>query len=148
MKKLLLLGALVVTMLPMTTFARGRIGVVVRPSFGYRYQGWYGPGFYGPWGNGPYAYGPYGYYGGFYGGYTSPNTGHVKLDTKVKDAEVYINGNYAGLSKDLKTMTLKPGDYGIEVREPGREPYYQNVHILAGKTIRLNPDLASPPAAS
>lgn len=146
MKKLLLLGALMAAMLPMTASARGRVGVVVRPSFGYRYRGWYGSGFYGPWGYGPYAYGPY--FGGYYGGYSSPNTGHVKLDTKVKDAEVYINGNYAGFSKDLKTMTLKPGGYSIEIREPGREPYYQNVHILAGKTIRLNPDLtASPPAS-
>ena len=40
--------------------------------------------------------------GGYYGPVTTsyyPNSGEVKLDTKVKDAEVFINGAYAGTTK-------------------------------------------------
>jgi len=48
----------------------------------------------------PYPY-PYGYYG--YGS----ATGAVKFDTKVKDAEVYIDGAYARTVGKLKTMYLR-----------------------------------------
>jgi len=34
-------------------------------------------------------------YGGYYG---VPNAGQVKLDTKVKDAQVFVDGAYAGTS--------------------------------------------------
>jgi hypothetical protein len=138
MKRLLLLGTMVAALLPMSAYAHGRFGVVVRPSFGY-YGGWYGPGFY------PYGYAPYGYGYGPYFGYSHPNTGQVKLDTKVKDAEVFVNGNYSGTTKELKTMNLKPGDYNLEIRVEGREAFRQDIHVLAGKTMTLHPDLTSVP---
>src|SRR5262249_29183189 len=105
------------------------------------YGGWYGPGF-GPY----YGWAPYGYGYGPYFGYSRP-TGQVKLDTKVKDAEVFINGNYAGTSKEMKTMNLKPGDYNLEIRVEGREAYRQDIHVVAGKTMTLHPDLTSVPPA-
>ncbi len=54
-----------------------------------------GPGFYyvsGLYGYGSYGLGwyePYGYVAG-------PTAGKVKFDTKVKDAQVYVDGAYAG----------------------------------------------------
>ena len=51
---------------------------------------------------------------GYYYGY--PNAGEVKLDTKVKDAGVFINGAYAGTTHDNKTMHLRPGTYNIEIQ--------------------------------
>ncbi len=95
--------------------------------------GWYSP-FWGPWG-GPY-WGP-----GWGPGYDRyPNTGNVKIDTKVKDAQVFINGAYLGTAHDNKTIHLKPGAYKIEIRERGREPYTTSVYVTVGKTLRLHPE--------
>ena len=79
----LILSACLITALPVSAHGwhhGGRIAVV--PSFGY--WGWYSPYYYG-------NYWPYGYYSGVYS-----NLGEVKIRTNVKDAEVYINGAYAG----------------------------------------------------
>jgi hypothetical protein len=65
----------------------------------------------------------------------------VKFDTSVKDAEVYIDGAYAGTVGKLKTMYLRPGSYDIEVRAPGRTQFDKKVYVAAGKTLHLNPDL-------
>ncbi|MEP6537943.1 MAG: PEGA domain-containing protein [Bryobacteraceae bacterium] len=127
MKKLLLIGVAFAALLPMTASARGRVGVFIGPAFSP--YGWYGP--YG-YAFGPYPYAPY---------FGAPNAGQVKLDTHSKDAGVFINGNFAGRAGDLKTMTLRPGDYTVEVREPGKEPFVENIHVLAGKTLKLHPDV-------
>jgi len=79
-KGLLILAAALMTMAPMGASAAVRVfvgGPVV-------YGGWYAP-YWGPY------WGPYGYRTYY------PNSGEVKLDTKVKDAQVFINGAYAGL---------------------------------------------------
>jgi hypothetical protein len=109
----------------MTAFARGRVAVFVGP--GFAPYGWYGYGWYGPYG----MYPPFGV----------PNAGEVKLDTKIKDAEVFINGSYAGTVGQLKTMTMRAGDYKLEIRAPGRTPFQQQIYVVAGKTMKLRPDL-------
>ena len=126
MKRLMMLCiAAAMMMAPLAAFARpGR--VFVTPAFG---GGYYSP-FWGPY---PYGYGYYGY---------APTTGAVKFDTKVKDAEVYIDGAYAGTIGKLKTMNLRPGSYDIEVRASGRTQFDKKVYVAAGKTLHLNPDLS------
>lgn len=125
-KGLLILAASLMSLAPVAATAQVRTRVVVgRP--------YYGGGFYRPyWGAywGP-TYSPYYFY--------NPNSGQVKLDTKVKDAGVYINGAYAGTTKDNKTMHLRPGAYNIEIRGYGR-PYAERVYVVAGKTLRLHPE--------
>jgi len=128
MKKLLLVMAAFAAILPMNAFARGRVAVFVGPSFAPYGYGWYGPSY----AYGMYPYGPY---------FGTPNAGQVKVDTKVKDAEVLINGSYAGTVGELKTMTMRPGNYNIEVRSPGRAPFMEHVYVIAGKTVKLHPDL-------
>jgi hypothetical protein len=108
MKRILLISAAFVALLPMTALARGRAGVFVGP--GFAPYGWYGYGSYGPYG----MYGPYG---------VAPNAGTVKLDTNLKDAEVFINGSYAGTAGQLKTMYLRSGNYTIEIRAPGTHAF-------------------------
>lgn len=135
MKRLLIIGVILMALLPATAFARGV--VVVGPGYG---PGWYGPGPY----YGMYPYGPY----GAYGPYSVPSLGQVKVDTKVKDAEVYINGSYAGTVGQLKTMWMRSGPYDISIQAPGRTPFKQRVYVIAGKTLKLEPDLRvqAPPA--
>lgn len=86
----------------------------------------------------PY-WGP-GYYGGYYP-YAYAYAGEVKLHTKVKDAEVFINGAFAGDTRHNKTMHLRPGTYNLEIREAGHAKFSQRVYIAAGKTLHLYPML-------
>src|ERR1700722_1226356 len=125
MKKLVMIGiTALLLMAPLA--ASARVGVFVGPRFGW---GWYSSYWE------PYLYGYYGYGQGF------PATGAVKFDTGVKDADVYINGAYAGTVGKLKTVNLRPGSYDIEVRAPGRTQFDEKIYVAAGKTLRLNPDL-------
>jgi len=129
-KSLLILAAAVGMLAPMSAPAavRGRV-VVGRPYFG---GGWYRP-YWGPsWGMGPY-------WGPSY--YVDENVGQVKLDTHAKDADVFLNGAYAGTTHDNKTMHLRPGTYNIEIREGGRTEFAQRVYVVRGKTLHLHPEL-------
>lgn len=96
--------------------------------------GYFGPGFYGP------AY--YGWYGPAYyapyGVWPAPYEGKVKIDTKMKDAAVYVDGGYAGTVGHLKTFPLRPGTHNIELRDPsGKSIFQERVDVLAGKTVKL-----------
>src|SRR5215471_7845537 len=123
-KGLLILAGALMTLAPITASAAVRGVVVVgRPVY---YGGWYRP-FWGPY------WGPY--WGGYYVG--NPNAGEVKLDTKVKDAEVFINGAYAGTTHQNKSMHLRPGNYNIEIKEAGNTQYAERVYVVAGKTLKL-----------
>lgn len=125
MKKLLLTCVTVAVLLLPAAAQAARFGVLVGPAYGWGY----GP-YWGPY--------PYGYYGGDYYG---PQTGAVKFDTNVKNAEVYINGAYAGTVGKLKTLHLRPGTYNIELRAPGYMQYSEQIYVTPGKTLHLNPDL-------
>ena len=120
-KGLLILAAALMTLAPAGASAAVRV-FVGGPAV---YGGWYSP-FWGPY------WGPYGY--SYY-----PNSGQIKLDTKVKDAQVFINGAYAGTTHENRTMHLRPGSYNLEIRENGMPPFTQKVYVAAGKTLHLQP---------
>ncbi|HVW10252.1 MAG TPA: PEGA domain-containing protein [Bryobacteraceae bacterium] len=134
MKKLTLLFATALMALaPLGASAAIRGRVFVGPpvvGFGYGY-GWGSP-FWGPY------WGP-GYYGGYYAPYD--NRGAVKIDSNkhIEDASVYVNGAYAGLVKDNKTMHFRQGNYKIEVRNGNQTLFSDKVYVTAGKTIHINP---------
>jgi len=105
--------------------AAGRIIVrpIVRPAFGF----YYGPGpawgYYRPWG--PTYVLP-----------AAPLTGDVKIDTKVKNEPIYVDGGYAGVTGHLKKFELKPGNHQIEIRDAvGNVIYNNTIQVIAGKTI-------------
>ena len=127
MKKMLLIASAALMLLPLTVAARGRIGVFV--GSGFAPMGYYGYG-YGPF------YRPYGPY------YGVPNAGQVKLDTHVKDAQVFVDGAYAGTSGKLKTMWMRPGTYTIELRAPGQAQFAEKIYVVAGKTVHVEPGFA------
>jgi hypothetical protein len=127
-KGLLIMAAALMTLAPMSASAAVGVVVVGRPYYG----GFYRP-FWGPyWGYGPSFYGPV---------YAHPNSGEVKLDTKVKTADVFINGSYAGTTKQNKSMYLRPGSYNIDIREAGQTRYAEKIYVVAGKTLKLRPEL-------
>lgn len=105
--------------------------VFVGPSFYYGpgwYAGWYGPGVYGLGWYEPYGFVP------------SNAAGKVKIETKAKDAQVYVDGGYAGTVKQLGTFPLKSGTHNIELRDPNGQSFYQEqVSVIPGKTVDLKP---------
>ena len=132
LRKLLFVCAALVVTLPASAAVRYRGGI----GFGYGY----GPMF-GPWG---YWYEPY-YYGMYPGVISHPNAGLVKLDTKVKDAEVFVDGAFAGTVRDMKSLWLRQGSYNLEVRSPGRATYSAKIFVVNGKTVHVHPELALEP---
>lgn len=95
-------------------------------------------GYFGPWFYGPAYYGWYGpAYFAPYAVVPVPSTGKVKIETKLKDARLYVDSGYAGTVGQLKTFSLRPGTHNIEVRDPSGETILQEeVQVLAGKTIK------------
>jgi hypothetical protein len=120
----------------------------------YPYSAFWGGGYfgsYGYWGVGVgwpgYAYPAYGYpypYPAYGSGY-DPNTGRVRLDVQPRDAEVFIDGAFAGTVDDfdgrLQGLTLETGSHGVEIRKPGWETLAFDVRITPGRTTTYKADL-------
>ena len=100
--------------------------------------------YYSPWGWNPgyYGYGaPYGY-----GGY---DIGRVKLKVKPRDAEVYVDGYFAGHVDDfdgvLQALKLDSGAYTIEVRKPGFETLRFDVRVQPDRSITFRGEMKPVP---
>jgi PEGA domain len=120
-------------------------GIMVGAGYTRWSGGWccgYGPwGYPGYFGWDPFFYSPY-YAGGFAWG---PNMGEVKLRTDRKDAEVFLDGAYAGTAAERKSMWLDPGVYSLEVRAPGKAAYTKRIYVLSGKSLRIHAKLEARP---
>jgi len=81
------------------------------------------------------------YWGPAYYGYGYSAAGQVKLDTKVKNGEVFIDGAFAGTTHQAKSMYLRPGSYNIEIRELGVTKFAEQIYVVPGKTLHLHPAL-------
>jgi hypothetical protein len=55
----------------------------------------------------------------------------------VKNAQVFVDGAYAGTSAKLKTMWMRPGTYTIDLRAPGGEQFTEKIYVMAGKTVQV-----------
>ena len=116
----------------------------------YYYPRRYYPYGYGSFGLGyfyydPYTWYPYDYDYRFHGyGYGYP-TGEVRLQVRPRQAEVYVDGYYAGRVDDfdgfVQSLTLEEGPYTIEIVAPGYEPLTFNVRIQPGRKITYRGDL-------
>jgi hypothetical protein len=109
--------------------------------FYYSPWGWT-PGYYGYYGYGP----PYGYAGPSFGGY---DVGAVKLKVKPRDAEVYVDGYFAGHVDDFdgmfQALKLDSGGYSIEVRKPGFETLRFDVRVQPERSITFRGELKPVP---
>lgn len=100
-------------------------------SLGVGYE--YGNPGYGYWG---YGYPGYGYSG--YPGYVRAYGG-IRIAVPQRDAEVYVDGYYAGIVDDfdgaLQQVNLEPGPHQIEVSAEGFDPVTFDVNVEPGWTI-------------
>jgi hypothetical protein len=101
------------------------------------YSPYYDPFFYAdPWYGYQYPYPPYGY------GYRAyePDAS-VRLDVKPKQAEVYVDGYYAGIVDDFdgtfQRLHVAPGEHEIELWLEGYRTVRQKVHLTQDNTVRV-----------
>jgi hypothetical protein len=120
------------------------------PNYSVYYDPWgfgsFGVGFfyYSPWTWAPYAHVGVGYgygYGGYppYPGPIGVDIGRLKIKVKPQDAEVWVDGYYAGTVDDfdgfMQALRLDSGGYRIEIRKPGFETLTYDVLVQYDRTI-------------
>ena len=75
----------------------------------------------------------------------SPYYGGVALEMGPYDADVFVDGNYAGKVEDFdgtsQPLTLVAGTHRIEVQAPGYAPLIFDVTVQAGQVIPYRGDL-------
>jgi len=129
----------------------GAVPIVVRGGYygGYFDPWWYGPGYIGSYG---------GYYDPWYGGYPSypqpPSSpyleeGKLRLKIKPRQAEVYVDGYYAGIVDNFdglfQRLHLETGAHHISIRAPGYEPLEIDVRIALEQTTTYEGELKKIP---
>lgn len=106
-------------------------------SYSSFYWGAYGWNPYYPFWYTPY---PYGGYGGFY-----DNLGEVRTQVKPRQAQVYVDGYYAGLVDDYdgwaQRLKLKPGGHEVSIYLKGYRPIKETVYAQPGQTVNIKGDL-------
>jgi hypothetical protein len=84
----------------------------------------------------PYPMRPYGY---GYRGYEPEAS--VRLEVKPKEAEVYVDGYYAGVVDDFdgtfQRLRVEPGEHEIELWLDGYRTVRQKVYLARDKTFRI-----------
>jgi hypothetical protein len=138
------------------TFAQGRRGghvvsrpvIVARPYFydPFLYDPfWSGPLWYdAQWGMyPPYGYPPYRYYN------VDPGAS-VKLEVKPKQAEVYVDGYYAGVVDDFdgtfQRLRVTPGEHEIELYLEGYRTVHEKVYLQPDNTFKVKRELERLPS--
>ena len=83
-------------------------------------------------------------YGTYYGTYGYP-TGELRIQVRPRDAQVFIDGAYAGTVDDFdgtfQSLRLEEGEYQVEIVLPGFEPLTFDVQITPGEKVTYKGDL-------
>ena len=112
------------------------------PSYRYYNGGtrYYGYRYYDPYYRGDFYWTNFGWRSrtNYYGNNWDYDLGKLRLDIDQRDAEVYIDGYFAGVVDDfdgrLQGLRLEPGNYQVEIALPGFEPLEFDVHVSPGRT--------------
>ena len=124
---LTVLGAVSASAYPRRGFVVApRVGVVVHRPFVY-------DPFWGPWG--PYTYGyPY--------GYNAYPQSSIRTEVTPKDAEVFVDGYYAGRVTDfdgaLQRLHVAPGGHTITFYLDGFRTVSQDVYVRPDSTLKMS----------
>jgi len=112
------------------------VGGYYRPYFydPFWFDPWYGfaYGYQYPWG--PYGYPPY-------RAYRVDPGASLRLEVKPKEAEVYVDGYYAGIVDDFdgtfQRLSVTPGEHDIELYLDGYRTVHQKVYVTPRKTFNV-----------
>jgi hypothetical protein len=68
------------------------------------------------------------------------NMGNVKIDTKIKNGSIYVDGGFAGATGKLKKFSITAGSHDIELRDStGHTALTERVQVIAGRTVEIKP---------
>lgn len=138
-----------------TAVVRGGAGAVrggahvIRGGGGYWHGGGYWGGYWGPyWGWGGYWWDPL-WYGPYWGypyyrywdrGYYD-NSAELRLEVKPKEAQVYVDGYYAGIVDDFngvfQRLHIRPGRHELTLYMPGYRSVRQNLYLSVGQDSKI-----------
>jgi hypothetical protein len=108
------------------------------------------------YGGGWYPYGGYydGYYWGYYGWRTPYSTNHyfynddvgaLRIMVEPDDAEVYVDGYYAGEVDDFngvfQRLHVRPGQHEIALKRRGYRTHRIKVYVPVGDTLKIHYDM-------
>jgi hypothetical protein len=141
---------------------------VPRPAYHYPryhyYPRYYYPRYYGyaPYYSWPYYYGGFysGFYGGFYGGYYDPffwgqyrypppyygyyyydNSGAAQLKVEPRNAQVYVDGYFAGIvdnfDGNFQRLNVDAGEHELQFYLEGHRPFSVKVLFVRGRTVKI-----------
>lgn len=124
------------------------VGAGYSHSFGHYGYPMYGV-YYPYWGNGwsPWwdYYPAWGWgYAPFYPLPRTAVSGEIKLQSADKNAEVFIDGAFAGMADDLKSFWLEPGVYDLKIKNASGGLYQKRLYVLSGKTLKVSPVFSVP----
>ena len=109
----------------------GNFSVYFGVGNGYRFGSWYDGRVYGY--VAPGAYGVRRYYG------------DVRLQVRPRNAEVYVDGYYAGIVDNFdgvfQRLTLEVGEHEIEIAAPGFEPQFYRIYVDPARTVDVHGEL-------
>jgi hypothetical protein len=64
--------------------------------------------------------------------------GKVKIDTKIKNGTIYVDGGLAGVTRKLKNFSITEGNHDIELRDStGHTALKERVQVIAGRTVEI-----------
>lgn len=73
----------------------------------------------------------------------------IRVEVDQKDAEVYVDGYYAGIVDDFdgafQSLDLESGSYRVEIAAPGFEPLVFDIRIQPGQKINYRGELRRVP---
>ena len=99
---------------------------------------WYGYGY--PWFDYQYPIGPYGPYGP-YRSYSYDPGSAIRLEVSPKEAEVYVDGYYAGIVDDFdgvfQRLRLPPGEHQLTLYHEGMRTVHQTMYLTVGSTFKV-----------
>jgi hypothetical protein len=125
------------------------------PYRSYPYGGYrrHYPRGYGSFGLGFLYYDPYRWHPGAvyvdpyrrFGSFSTFDIGELRLDVSPRQAQVYVDGYFAGTVDDFdgafQAIKLAPGAYRIDIVAHGYEPLIFDVRIAPGQKIRYRGEL-------
>jgi hypothetical protein len=139
LKRILFICALAVAASSIwTSSADAQIIIAGRVPVRRAFVGVYGdPFLFDPWWGGYEQWGPYPYPYPYPFRYRDPGAA-VRLEVTPKQAEVYVDGYYAGVVDDFnghfQHLNLTPGGHHIDVRAPGFQPLAFDTYIQPDHT--------------
>lgn len=119
---------------------RSRVVVVGGYYGGYYANPYWFPAVYDPWYGFGYQY-PFGPYPPFPYRYAYDPGGAIRVEVTPREAEVYVDGYYAGVVDDFdgvfQRLPVEPGEHDIELYLDGYRTARQRIYVTPRNTFKL-----------